>query len=89
LALHGGARHRDIHACDLAGRARLRLLHQSGPAPGRDREARFWPGQWPTLIVQGTGNSCTSAADFKHWTLVMQGPKANYSLFGDLRTTSP
>jgi len=47
------------------------------------------PSQLLTLIVQGTGNSCTSAADFKHWTLVMQGPKANYSLFGDLRTTSP
>ena len=33
------------------------------------------------------GNSCTSASDFGHWTLVMQGPKANYSLFGDLKRT--
>ena len=41
-------------------------------------------GQLLTLIVQGRGNSCTSATDFAHWTLVMQGPKANYSLFGDL-----
>jgi hypothetical protein len=40
--------------------------------------------QMLTLIVQGRGNSCTSAGDFAHWTLVMQGPKANYSLFGDL-----
>jgi hypothetical protein len=40
-----------------------------------------------TLIVQGRGNSCTSAGDFSHWTLVMQGPKANYSLFGDLVQT--
>lgn len=44
-------------------------------------------GQALTLIVQGRGNSCTSASDFGHWTLVMQGPKANYSLFGDLKRT--
>jgi hypothetical protein len=45
------------------------------------------PRQLLTLILQGAGNSCTSANDFSHWTLVMQGPKANYSLFGDLLTT--
>jgi hypothetical protein len=45
------------------------------------------PKQVLTLIVQGRGNSCTSAGDFAHWTLVMQGPKANYSLFGDLVRT--
>jgi hypothetical protein len=42
-------------------------------------------GQLLTLIVQGGGNSCTSASDFNAWTLVMQGAKANYSLFGDLK----
>jgi hypothetical protein len=42
------------------------------------------PGHLLTLIVQGSGNACTSADDFAHWTLVMQGPKANYHLFGDL-----
>lgn len=42
------------------------------------------PSQLLTLIVQGRGNSCTSSDDFTHWTLVMQGPKASYSLFGDL-----
>jgi hypothetical protein len=41
-------------------------------------------GHTLTLIVQGSGNSCPSASDFGYWTLVMQGPKANYSLFGDL-----
>jgi hypothetical protein len=41
-------------------------------------------GHTLTLIVQGGGNSCTSASDFGYWTLVMQGPKASYSLFGDL-----
>lgn len=39
-----------------------------------------------TLILQGGGNSCTSSIDFTHWTLVMQGPKANFTLFGDLVT---
>jgi hypothetical protein len=42
------------------------------------------PRQFLTLILQGGGNSCTSAIDFSHWTLVMQGPRANYTLFGDL-----
>jgi len=37
-----------------------------------------------TLILQGRGNSCTSAEDFTHWTLVTEGPKGTYSLFGDL-----
>jgi hypothetical protein len=50
----------------------------------------FHPGGAPrqilTLILQGGGNSCTSAVDFSHWTLVMQGPNANYTLFGDLVT---
>lgn len=51
----------------------------------------FAPGtgqrQTLTLIIQGHGNSCTDAGDFSHWTLVMQGPKANYTLFGELVTT--
>jgi len=41
-------------------------------------------GHTLTLLVQGGGNACTSASDFGYWTLVMQGPKANYALFGDL-----
>lgn len=59
----------------------------SAPAAG---SGVFQPGVAPrqilTLILQGGGNSCTSAIDFTHWTLVMQGPKANYTLFGDLVT---
>lgn len=57
----------------------------SAPAAG---SGVFAPGLAPrqtlTLILQGSGNSCTSAIDFSHWTVVMQGPKANYTLFGDL-----
>jgi hypothetical protein len=60
----------------------------SAPAAG---SGVFAPGIGPrqilTLIVHGGGNSCTSSIDFTHWTLVMQGPKANYTLFGDLVTT--
>ena len=60
----------------------------SAPAAG---SGVFRPGIAPrqllTLILQGGGNSCTSAIDFSHWTLVMRGPKANYTLFGDLVTT--
>lgn len=41
-------------------------------------------GQRVTLILQGHGNSCTSAYDFSHWTIVVSGPKADYSLFGTL-----
>jgi hypothetical protein len=51
----------------------------SAPAAG---SGVFRPGMAPreilTLILQGSGNSCTSGIDFSHWTLVMQGPKANY-----------
>jgi hypothetical protein len=42
------------------------------------------PKQLLTLIAQGSGISCTTAADFTHWSLVMQGPKANYMFFGEL-----
>jgi hypothetical protein len=41
-------------------------------------------GQNITLILQGHGNSCTTADDFTHWTLIMHGPKAEYLLFGEL-----
>ncbi len=47
-------------------------------------EAANDPQQLLTLVLQGRGNACTSPNDFTHWTLVMQGPKANYLLFGEL-----
>jgi hypothetical protein len=46
-------------------------------------------GQHMTLILQGHGNSCTSAEDFSHWTLVVHGPRAEYSFFGDLVSPAP
>ena len=60
----------------------------SGPVAGSGVLA---PGAGPrqllTLIIHGRGNSCTSDIDFSHWTLVMQGPMVNYTLFGKLVTT--
>lgn len=41
-------------------------------------------GQNLTLVLQGSGNNCTSANDFSHWMLVMDGPKAKYHFFGGL-----
>jgi hypothetical protein len=41
-------------------------------------------GQLVTLILQGHGNTCTSADMATHWTLVVHGPKAEYHLFGKL-----
>jgi hypothetical protein len=46
-------------------------------------------GAFITLILQGHGNSCTSSEDFTHWTVVVQGPHAAYSFFGDLLADSP
>jgi hypothetical protein len=49
----------------------------------------FAPGvggsQLISLILQGHGNSCTSSSDFTHWSIVVSGPKAQYTLFGDLQ----
>jgi hypothetical protein len=48
--------------------------------------ASMGPRQMLTLIIHGRGNNCTSDIDFSHWTLEMQGPRANYMLFGNLVT---
>jgi hypothetical protein len=43
------------------------------------------PEQRLSLILQGRGKDCITAIDeFRYWTLVMEGPKADYILFGDL-----
>jgi len=41
-------------------------------------------GQRATIIFHGRGNHCTSVEDFNAWTLVLWGPKAHVSLFGQL-----
>lgn len=34
------------------------------------------------LVLQGNGNICTSAEDFKYWRLEVTGAKAQYAFFG-------
>ena len=37
-----------------------------------------------TFILHGQGNSCPSDADYTNWTLQVQGPAADFTLFGKL-----
>jgi hypothetical protein len=50
----------------------------------------FTPGMAgnPTarLILHGRGNACTSVEQLTAWTLVVSGPKADYTLYGSLST---
>lgn len=41
------------------------------------------------LILQGRGNMCTSAEDFKNWRLNITGPRASFTFYGDLRDPEP
>jgi len=34
------------------------------------------------LVFQGRGNGCDSSADFDHWRLELDGPKAQYAFYG-------
>lgn len=38
------------------------------------------------LVLQGRGNGCTSAEDFKNWRLEINGKRASYAFYGDLNT---
>lgn len=35
------------------------------------------------LVLQGRGNGCDSAGDFKHWRLKVTGRKADYAFYGE------
>ena len=41
-------------------------------------------GATARLVFQGRGNVCTDATQFTHWTLIVSGPKASFTLFGAL-----
>jgi hypothetical protein len=59
----------------------------TGPAAGTGVFAKAaGPGQKLTLILHGGGLACTGAEDFRAWTLVLFGSKAEFSLFGQLET---
>jgi hypothetical protein len=45
-------------------------------AKGITADAKF------RLVLQGRGNRCPSAEDFKNWNLHISGPKADYSFYG-------
>ena len=36
------------------------------------------------LVLQGRGNGCQDAGDFKHWRLQIKGRKAEYAFYGEL-----
>jgi hypothetical protein len=36
------------------------------------------------LVLQGRGNACQSAEDFKHWRLRVTGRRAEYAFYGEL-----
>jgi hypothetical protein len=42
------------------------------------------PGTRYRLILQGRGNNCLSAEDFKNWRLQVTGPRASYAFYGAL-----
>jgi hypothetical protein len=41
------------------------------------------------LVLQGRGNACDNAEDFKSWRLEIDGKKARYAFFGKLSSASP
>ena len=51
-------------------------IFQTGIAPGTEY----------FLVLQGRGNNCTQAEDFKHWRLEITGKRANYAFFGELKS---
>ena len=44
----------------------------------------FAPSTEYFLVLQGYGNACTSAEDFKQWRLEISGKKADFTFFGNL-----
>ncbi len=42
------------------------------------------PNRRVTLVLHGRGSSCTEAADFRYWTLLVHAPKTEtYTFFGE------
>jgi hypothetical protein len=41
------------------------------------------------LVLQGRGNSCTSADQFTSFSMIVSGPSARFSFFGPLATPAP
>lgn len=45
----------------------------------------FMKGGSARLILQGRGNNCLAAEDFRSWRLEVKGPGADYAFFGKTR----
>lgn len=43
----------------------------------------FAPANEYFLVLQGYGNACTSAEDFKQWRLEISGKRADFAFYGD------
>jgi hypothetical protein len=41
------------------------------------------------LVLQGRGNNCLRAEDFKNWTLQVSGNRISHSFYGSLSTPAP
>ncbi len=59
----------------LRGRAKTTGIFAAASKAGRPRLR---------LIVHGSGNACTDASQFAHWTLEVSGTNADFTLLGDL-----
>ena len=42
------------------------------------------PGQTLSLILHGRGHGCTEAGHFTDWTLLLDGPSGDLTLYGAL-----
>ena len=79
----------DIHDGDGTGEVslykewRFKYRVQSGDGIFRNGIA---PGTEYFLVLQGRGNVCTQAEDFKNWRLEITGKKADFAFFGDLKS---
>ncbi len=63
----------------------LRFKGIVGSGTGIFKSANAKPTSY-FLVFQGRGNGCDSAADFTHWRIELDGPKAEYSFFGKLNS---
>ena len=50
--------------------------------PGTTAPAKYF------LVLQGRGNGCDNAEDFKHWRLQVTGRNAEYAFYGELAAPS-
>jgi len=65
------------------------VLYKEWRLTGRALGAGAFKGGTFRLILQGRGNVCPDAGDFKTWILQVDGPGVGYTLFGRLAPPRP